>query len=98
MKLSECVCQSYGAVSAGAKKETKDEVVAEAAIWGIFGGVLALARLSETDAGVAAFLLAGGAPSWHRDDGTARMAGRTGTAARRSEGGCARGRSGRQWG
>lgn len=32
-------------------------------------------------------LLAGGAPSWDRDDGTARIVGRTSTAARRSEGG-----------
>lgn len=32
-------------------------------------------------------LLAGGAPSWDRDAGTARMVGRTSTAGRRSEGG-----------
>lgn len=80
----------------GAKKETKDEVVTEAAIWGIFG-VLALARLRYGDAGVAAF-----ACRWRaklaqgRWDGQDCRADKHGSAEVR--GGVRVARNGRQWG
>lgn len=56
---------------------------------GVYLGVLALARLRDGDAGVAAFACRWRAKLCTGNDGTARMVGRTNTAARRSEGVCA---------